>query len=519
MAELPRYDAAATPGAIGFSPRAVDTGQVGRATGGLAQSIRTFTRETQALEAARAKARQAAELMRVTAAATRELNDLQLELERDPDFATVPGRFDQGAKDIFGRWSEGLDPAVATAFDRDFTRLYEPKRVEIARGAFKGEIDAEVAGLDAILPEYVSRAANAKNQPERDAWLAQGRAAIAGLEAGGYIDSENAVARERKFMSGVSEAAARGLITHDPEAAIVALLDGAAFRGLDEVARARLTDMAAARAESVARERARRAEKADRDAEREAAAIGDERLKEAYALDADGALTRDHVDAIRGDISPAEYRSLLKMLDPASAGGGDDPDAFRDLQRTLIDNPGQAGDLALRYHGEGRIGNETLKSVLGNARTFDRQEGPKSEYERSRALLWNSLDPGAMVTDPIQRQRQAEAVALFDNYAGGAERSDEDLRKRGLEIRDQFTFVDLRETLIGLPNPRFGAVPRDGAKPDAVEAAIRDAEAETRRKYDAGEIDDGELAAEAEIFDRWRAWLDRARAGQAGGAQ
>ena len=519
MAELPEREPFGALPRVRFSPRSVDTGAAARGLGQLGGAVTSVSREMAAFEKRRAEAQRVTELTRLTAGATTELNTLELSLENDADFATIEERFLEGANEIFGRFSEAAsDSQVRDLFEGSFRKLFEPKRVTLARGVFKREIDAATAVLDLQLAGYAGAAARAGSESERDQLLVQGSVAIAGMAAAGIITRVNAVAREAAFRSSADEALARRMITTRPDAAIGALLDDRNFRALDETGRARLIDMAAARSESLAKERARAEDAAERQAEKQQRAVAEEKLKEAYALDADGKLSRDFVDSIRPAIKPAEYKSLLKMLEPADVAVTDDPDAFRELQAALITNPDRAADLALDYHKAGLIGNETLKSVIGNGRSFARQVGPKSQYERSRELLWSSLDPGPLVDDPIQRQRQAEAVALFDKFAVPG-RKDPELEIRGREIRDQFMFINLRDTMIGLPNPRFGAVPRDPTKPDAVAGALDAAEAETRRKFDAAEIDLDELAAEAEIFERWRAWLDRARASAGGGVK
>lgn len=455
------------------------------------------------------KARRTKDLLDAQASAARELADLELSIEQYPDFRGAPDRFQREARGIRERHLQGMDGQVQGQFSREFDALVLPKQTTVRRRAFKREVDGAIAGLDAITPEYANQAAAAGSQPERDQLIDQGRLAIAGMVEAGFITAQDGVARDQKFLSSIDEAGLRNMMTSDPEAAELALLDRGSFRNLSPEARARLNDTVVRRADSARAERARQSEAAERKADKAREDRADVLLKEAYAREADGRLDRTYIDDIRSEISPSEYKSLLTLADPKSGEIKDDSEAFADLVFELRENPNGVAALAAQQHRDGLISNSTYISMVDRARTIGRQEGPESAYERGRDFLRASLDPGTGVRDPVGRQRTAEALDAFDRYALSGTRSDGDLATRSRELRDQFSLVNLSEERVLLPNPRFGGrIPRNAGVKD-IRAALAVSRTETLAKRKRGELDDAEFLAEMDIFDRWRAWLGR----------
>lgn len=484
-------------------------GAPGRALAGLGRAAQNTGASIGDFFERREEARRTKDLLDAQASAARELADLELSIEQDPDFRGAPERFTTEAKEIRERHMRGLDGQMQGRFGREFDQLALPKQTTVRRRAFKREVDVAVAGLDTITSEYARQAAVARSQPEREQLVDQGRLAIAGMVEAGFISAQDGVARDQGFLSSIDEAQLRNMMTDDPEAAELALLDVASFRNLAPEARARLNDTVARRADSARAERARQAEAAERKADKAREDRADVLLKEAYARDADDRLDRTYIDDIRSEISPAEYKSLLTLADPKSGETKDDPDAFADLVGELRENPRQVAALAAQYHRDGLISNETYISMVDRARTFARQEGPESGYERGRDFLRASLDPGPGVRDPVGRQRTAEALDVYDRYALSGTRSDADLATRARELRDQFSLVNLSEERVLLPSPRFGGrIPRQAGVKE-IRAALTLSRTETLARRKRGEIDDAEFLAEMDIFDRWRAWLGR----------
>lgn len=194
----------------------------------------------------------------------------------------------------------------------------------------------------------------------------------------------------------------------------------------------------------------------------------------------------DAEDAINGKDVKSNRSALRRMYELLDAGD------------TVA-----AEKYAIDAHKRGLLSNEDLKGGWSKAREVGRQEGPDSEYERSRNYVIQSLDPGPMVQDPIGRQRLAEATDMFDRWFGQSKRTDEEVMIRGREIVKQFRFVDMSHTVLALPQPRSAAIRRTpdaaGIMKDVLEAGTVIQDRRTR-----GELTEQEYVEEMKILDRWR---------------
>lgn len=467
-----------------------------------------------------AASRRKAELSAARTEAAMQLNAFEAKLDRDTDYTTHIERFEARAAELKTEISKRLDVAAArTAFEQDFDAFAATKKLQVAKRAWALEIDARTAGLDIDVMQTAKTIAGSKSAAERLALESKTLKAIADAAEDGIITQVDAAKRAEGFRSLIAEADARQLITADPEAAVEELAkpDSVYSQALDPKAHARMLDFATRRADTAVKERARLAEKAERDAEKAIKARGDASLKEAWSRQASGALTRDYVDHIRADISPAEYHSLLKAIDPSSEHATDDPETYRDLMAGLRSDPEGTRSAAFRAHAEGRLKNSTLQTVVTAAEAVTRRTGPADPYSRTREFLERSLRPPPTVDDPASRIRAERALQAFDDWVvaapADAPRTPAEIRDQADRILSEYSLVDLSSMAIALPQPRFGTVPRAGDDLAAVEAAIDAAEAETVRRFEAGEIGRDVLEAQARtVFQPWRAWLERKRA-------
>lgn len=235
--------------------------------------------------------------------------------------------------------------------------------------------------------------------------------------------------------------------------------------------------------------------------------------KEGWSQLQTGALTPAWVQANRRNLSLSEFKALGKAaMEPAAPT--DDPLAYADLQATLYNgDPAEAADLAFRYHRAGRLGNETLGSVVRRSRELSRADGPKSPYERNRALIVGKLDPGPMVSDPAGRRRAAEALNEYDERAAGAGGAGaEDYAAWAREIIDRTVFVKLDDSRAELPVP-LGVTGRDRAllgraHIDAAKQRLADDMAANRISRD-------QAGREAGLLNKWYALLDAEDAAKA----
>ncbi len=247
--------------------------------------------------------------------------------------------------------------------------------------------------------------------------------------------------------------------------------------------------------------------------------LADDAMKEAWSrvYSAKGnVLRRDFIEAIRPLISDNEYRSLFEAIKPEKgpAGGNTDPSAFRDLQKMIEDDPRGAARFAFTLHQNGRLSNSDLSAALGRSNERSRQSGPRTEYERTRNFVIQSMDPGPMVQDPAGRGRMAEALDTYDRWVAsgpGGKRTDDEIAKYGRELVNRFKLVNFSDTVLGLPMPRSGNIPR-GGDPASIEQGILNAAREAQRRLGSKQMTQQEYDTEMAILNRWRRATEGTRA-------
>ena len=439
-----QYQPQITPQMVG-SPRA-------QAPGGadpLGAGIQQFAADVFKIGKGMQEAQREADFQDRIGKATAEVSELELRFERDQDFRTAPQRFRAEVETIRDKYLDGVEDAVvATAFKKQFQQLQLAKSINVQRESWKKEKDYNVASLDANLDTYATAAANAKNPAEAALVETQARLAIASAQTGGWIGAEDAGKRERAYLTKRDSAIVIRDMSLDPDMTATMLgLDPTYAPNVDPVARERYIDQAYRRAESD-RKAADEAETKRRKAR------GDELYKEALSRLDKGTLTAQYIEEVRPFVEPTEYKSLLAGMRGEDVK--DDPAAFAELQGLIYTNAVDAEARALVLHRNHQITNATLSSVISRAREIGRQEGPRTEYERSRAFLTDTLKPSPLIGDPAASARYALAIREFDDFMTVGKPTNKDIREKAEEIQKRYSLVDMadlaRRTAIG-PQP------------------------------------------------------------------
>ena len=181
------------------------------------------------------------------------------------------------------------------------------------------------------------------------------------------------------------------------------------------------------------------------------------------------------------------------------------------LHELLDNDPVEAEKYATDALRRGILSQEDAKMGWSKAREIGRQVGPDSEYERSRRFINGSLDPGPLVQDPVGRGRLAEAVDMFDRWFISGKHTDAEVMARGREIVKQFQFINLQDTVVGLPQPRSAVIRRDTADPAGMLSDIQKAGERVIERKTKGELTQDEYESEMLILDRWRKAVTGAR--------
>lgn len=254
----------------------------------------------------------------------------------------------------------------------------------------------------------------------------------------------------------------------------------------------------------------------DRLAAKEHLRLQDDTTKTLWKSFFDGTLKPEQLEAQRPILNHSEYFAIRKAMEKPEAGQHDDPETFRRLQ-SLIAN--QKYDDAVKYafdaHRAGDLSNATLRSETQFARTVDRQEGPKSPYERGKIYITNGLDPGPYVKDPEGKVRFADAQKTFDTWMQSGKHTDQEITDRASEIVNQYKFVDMSNTAATLPLPRVGIVTRQVVAPNQMIQQLTAAGNEAVKRYNDGRFTRSEYEAEMGLINQWRKLAEKSAAAQA----
>lgn len=431
------------PSLIG-APRASAPSQpdyIGQAMQGVAAELQGMVRDQQIYDKEIKKAQQEADLTDRLGRATSDLADLELQMERDPDFKTAPQRFTDQANTIRDKYlTDVQDSGVKLAFTKRFGELSLAKSLTVRKAAFTQERDYNVASLDTSLDVHAKAIAGARSAPERELLMNQARLSISSMQAANWITDVDAGKRERALLTKIDDAIVVRDMATDPLMVASKLgIDPSYAPNIDPVQRERWIDQAYRRAETTRTQ-------AEQSAERDRKKRGDEAAKDIWGRLADGKLTRDYLDQNRALLDPPEYRQMLESIKKQGKGSGEDNHAaFADLQARLYSDPEDARQLAFSYHKRGLIKDSTLSQVLGNARDLSRTQGPKTVYERTRQFVTNSLEPSAMTADPAPRARQGLAIKEYDDFASSGKRTDAELETKAKDVIRTYSLVDMNE--------------------------------------------------------------------------
>lgn len=253
-------------------------------------------------------------------------------------------------------------------------------------------------------------------------------------------------------------------------------------------------------------EKARIDTDADRLSEKERKRIGDDASKNLWEKHFKGELKLPDVLAMKPVLSETDF----KTLGEAAVRGPirkDDPGALSTLLRLMYTDAPSAARFASTAYANGKLADDTFRTESARAHSLSREQGLKSEYERSRAWIVQTLNPGELIPDPVGRQRLGDAVRTFDDWVlaapPGKPRTDQETRERATEVLDQYRFLNLSDTVMALPMPRGVNIPRSTDKavlaPSIATAARKLLERRNNRELSQVEYDN-EMATLA----RWK---------------
>lgn len=274
-----------------------------------------------------------------------------------------------------------------------------------------------------------------------------------------------------------------------------------AFANLDPLKRSQLMDRAERRADAQERERVRRIEKNERDADKHLKAESAEVEKTGYELESNGQLTREWLNANRNSLDTTAYKYFANALEPGRENIKDSSQTINTLTGDMYSGKDITQDL-LRAHKDGLIKNETFRSMMDKNGSMQRQGGPKSEFDRSRSYIHGALQPGPFDKDFTNSSaRMADALDMFDRFVSEKKRTDEEIEAYGKSVVQRFKSDLSAQTRLSLPKPyASGASSNQSIKIEDLDKA----DDELLQAVENGAITEKEAARESKIMDAWR---------------
>lgn len=278
-----------------------------------------------------------------------------------------------------------------------------------------------------------------------------------------------------------------------------------AFANLDPLKRSQLMDRAERRADAQERERVRRIEKNERDADKHLKAESAEVEKTGYELESNGQLTREWLNANRNSLDTTAYKYFANALEPGRENIKDSSQTINTLTGDMYSGKDITQDL-LRAHKDGLIKNETFRSMMDKNGSMQRQGGPKSEFDRSRSYIHGALQPGPFDKDFTNSSaRMADALDMFDRFVSEKKRTDEEIEAYGKSVVQRFKSTLMAENRLSLPRPfNAGSVTNQAIKAEDLD----NAEAEILNAVEAGTMTEKEAAREAKVLSEWRTVIE-----------
>jgi len=251
----------------------------------------------------------------------------------------------------------------------------------------------------------------------------------------------------------------------------------------------------------------RATDRSDRLAEERQKELGETQLRAIFAADADGTLTRELVEQARPNITPAEYRTALTMLDPSSDDLVDDEEAVIDLiGRMTTEN---IGDLAAGYLRRGLLTTTTFRTITEQNRKYLANRNPDNPFKATRKRIEDTLDPTGLLQGAgalAARIARSNALAEYDLFfLDHPDATRSEVQEEGSRIIRNFQVIDFSTMSLTLGLPRFFT----GSRDDLTLSDIDEAEDKVIDAHADGRLNNAAFDEELRKLENWRAVLNR----------
>ena len=444
-----------------------------------------------------AEARRQADAANITADASAKLGDAQFRWSKTPDNEAAYAGFQAEAAQIKANaLAASSDPLVQGYVTRQVDQEAIMRGLDTRNTAFGLESSARRGQLDTRLFQYAQAAATAPTDLQRGYYVDQAKADISGSVAAGWLHPEEGAQRSLQFGSQVAEVQARRDLTADPENALRNLSDPTKYPGLNEEARARLTDRADRRYEVSMRRDIAMQEHEDRMADRDlrqqqganfAGVVAD--INDGKSVDV-GKLT----DMTRaGQLSGSQLDGALAQL--RGMANRDDPSVVVNLHRSLNAGTLTNDDVSTALSNGSIKGQTAVDLTKALGATADKQSNAveRSSFATLKtALSGGAVEQGIFKNTAPETQKWAEAQGEWTNRVLVG-------RQDPLTVLSDMLprYTQPTADIAALPRPRMGTI--TGAQDIPKVAAA------TKQAFDAGQITQSQFTSEAQLLGRYDA--------------
>ena len=503
MPNIPTFDQQLIAPQVQAPPRA-DPAAFAQTGQALAQGGAQVSANAQDWANRYADAKRQSDAANISAAASAKLGDAQFRWSKTPDNQAAYDGFQQEAGQIrTDALAQSSDPLVQNYVTRQIDQESIMRGLDTRNTAFGLESSARRGDLDTRLFQYAQSAATSPNDLQRAHYVDQAAADISGSVAAGWLHPEEGAQRRLQFTSQVAEVQARSDLTNDPATALQRLSDPTAYPGLNEEARARLTDRADRRYEVVVRRGIAEQEHSDRMADHDLTRQQGQNFAGVVA-DVVGGKQVDVGQvaemARTGQISGSQLDSVMSQIRSGSQGR-DTPAVVVDLHRRLNDGSLTDDDVSTAM-SQGQIRGQTavdLTKALGEASNRQQTAVEKGSYATLKtALNGNAVEQGLFKDNAPLVDKWADAQSEWTKRVTVGREDPQAVLPDMLG-----RYATPAQVPAAWPRPRMGAV-------NSSDDVLKVAQA-TKAALDGGQISQGQFNQEAQLLTKYDAFF----AGQA----
>ena len=344
-----------------------------------------------------------------------KLDELRVKYENDPDFATAPTRFNDEEKRLREAHFANIDPQTRAHIDQSLARTQISTLDSVRRSAITRQSDTFVSGANDQEIAFLSRAARAGTDAERQAARADYVKLLDGGVASGLITSQWRQTKLAAYDQTIGEARFSRLLASDPQAAkalmddpqIAARMSPTTVEARRAVAQGQIdqqqSDVFIAQASD--REIANLARAARGDAEQKAA------LRKEFDDYLSGGVAQKHItaqyrqkrlEAYDATLADAKFSELLGKSPAAAKALLDDPDFVARLNPAVVAARRAAAQQAVDQNSVLAVRNATqLDPARGIA-----MGGLATTREQADAVFGRAIIPQESGGDPYARSHR-----------------------------------------------------------------------------------------------------------------